>query len=111
MTEPTDQDPNRKWKRVWRAFHSPILLAPAFLMCTAAAAGDVVEVIPKFGWPVGAALMIPLIVGIVISVLDFVPHCVRWLCHGHVLASDALARGGRFLQALSDRIAAIVADQ
>lgn len=110
MDEDRLRDIDMRWRRVWRAIHSPILLLPAFVTCTAAAAMDVTEVVPKFGWFLGTALGVLLIVGMLISTLDLVPHFVRWLRVAQVRLMQILRRLGRKLRALSKRIRAIVAE-
>jgi hypothetical protein len=104
------RDTNVMWRRIWKAFHSPVLLLPAFLTCTAAAAIDVTEVVPKFGLFLGATIGVFLVVGILISFADLVPHLVRWLRVAQVGLMRKLRRLGRKLRALSERIATIVAE-
>lgn len=111
MNDNSAPDPNRKWRRAWRIFHSPAVLLPAVMTSTAAAAVEVAQVVPRFGWATGALLAGLLAVGMLISIVDLLPHLVRWLCNGQAQVSAALARAGRSLQVLSERITNIISDR
>jgi hypothetical protein len=111
MTPLQTSDPNRKWRRLWRLLHSPLVLLPAVVVCVGAAAADVPEAISHLGWAVGVLVAILLIVGILIAVADLIPHLVRWLCRAQASAVAALNHAGAALKVLSDRIAAIVSDR
>ena len=110
MTEQRFPDPDRKWRTVWRAAHSPVVLLPAVLVGTIAAADDVMMAVPRHGWLFGALLGALLLVAITISLLDLVPHLIKWLRAGHACLTAVLVIVGRSIETLADRIARIISD-
>ena len=110
MTEHRFPDPDRKWRVIWRVAHSPVVLLPAVLVGTVAAADDVATAVPRHGWLFGAVIGALLLAAIVITLLDLVPHLVKWLRSGHAHLTAALAVVGRAIEKLAVRIASIVSD-
>ncbi len=110
MTEPRLPDPDRKWRAVWTAVHSPFILLPAVLVGTIAAADDVMTAVPRHGRLLGALIAVLLLTAIAVTLIDLMPHLIRWLRVGHALLTAALGSFGRAIDKLADRIAGIVKD-
>ncbi|HET6408462.1 MAG TPA: hypothetical protein VFG14_11320 [Chthoniobacteraceae bacterium] len=87
------------------------MLLPTVLTCTAAAAADVAEAIPRFGWVIGVVFAILVLMGTLITLADLVPHLIKWLRSGHARFSAMLARAGNGLDKFADRITDIISDR